>query len=148
MALIHHGRLNAFCHATEDAGKVKEAIRGLTPFDWEKRKDLAIESERLEGQFGNPIISLTLNLDGKDCAAAFKHIIKGLPEGEAELVARTVGERTDDNCFFYIRLDKQAAFDKSARLGKIDVVQFSAKLAAYPAKKENAILSARKLLGE
>lgn len=152
MSLIHHGRLTVLCRATEDIEKVKDSIKSLTPFDWnvendeEKGRNLIIDEERTEGQFGNSITILKLKLNKKDCLDVFKNIIGKLSTEEKDLIKESIDERTDDNCFFYIRLDKQSAFNNSIQLGKDDAIQFSIKLAAYPAKKENALESAKKLL--
>jgi RNA binding exosome subunit len=57
-----------------------------------------------------------------------------------------VEARVDENCAFYVQLDKQAAFRGDVRLG--EGLTFRAKVEAYPAKRETAIENAAETLLE
>ena len=52
--------------------------------------------------------------------------------------------RIDDNCAFYIGLDKQAAFRGDVSLG--EGLMLRGKVEAYPAKRERAIETASEAL--
>ncbi|MCO8246059.1 RNA-binding domain-containing protein, partial [Haladaptatus sp. AB643] len=53
-------------------------------------------------------------------------------------------QRVDDNCSFFISLDKQAAYRDEVRLGQ--GITLRAKVEAYPAKKEAAVENAKEAL--
>ena len=59
-------------------------------------------------------------------------------------VLEELDERVDDNCSFFLRLDKQAAFNGLVRLG--EGITLRAKVEAYPAKHEKAVANAREAI--
>ena len=51
-----------------------------------------------------------------------------------------LSERVDENCYFYIRFDKQAAFQEQYELiTHGDCIAIKSKIKAYPARKDIAI---------
>ena len=105
-------------HATEDADKVANAVRGLVggepPF----------ELEDMEGHFGNNIRKVTLRLCGKDATRAFTRLIARMPGALRESVARDIDRLVDEHSSLYLRFDKQrlvqgeivAGYDEAVRL--------------------------------
>ncbi len=131
--LFHRIRLEAFCHATEDSRRVKEAILNLVPF---KVEDGEFHTERLTGSFGNEIISLYLEFNKQGRIRKLTEFLRDNAQlgSGPEIDCRVTGD-----CEFWLRLDKQKAYEREIVPGKHDTVQLRGKVAAFPAKRENAI---------
>ena len=74
-----------------------------------------------------------------------RHVLSRLAEIEnfAGLMAE-LDDRIDDNCAFFLGLDKQAAYSGHVELG--DGLMLRGKVEAYPAKRERAIETAEEAL--
>ncbi|MDD5474438.1 MAG: RNA-binding domain-containing protein [Candidatus Methanoperedens sp.] len=133
---IHNVSLRAFIHATESEDRVKTAL-SLFLFDNE------IETIKTEGHFGNPITILQVHVKGRDCRRFIELLKTKLPEHELGRLKKELGKRIDDNCYFHIRFDKQAAYKGIVQLATTtDTIAADIKLKAYPAKRENAVAAA------
>ena len=133
---FHYIDLRTFCYATEDEKRVEEAIRAFLPEEF--------ELDRMEntGHHGDRIIILSARVENAD---DMRHILDRLAELDTiDRVIEELDERVDDNCSFFMRLDKQAAFRDEIRLGK--GITLRAKVEAYPAKHEAAVENAREAL--
>ncbi|MFW5978334.1 MAG: RNA-binding protein [Halohasta sp.] len=133
---FHYIDLRTFCYATEDEKRVEEAIRAFLPeeFDLDRMKNT--------GHHGDRIVVLSARVETAD---AMRHVLDRLAElDEIDRVMEELDERVDDNCSFFLRLDKQAAFQDEIRLG--DGITLRAKVEAYPAKHEAAVENAREAL--
>jgi hypothetical protein len=136
--LFHRLRVEAFCHATEDLNKVTEALLNVLPFE-----DVKFEKESYEGSFGNEILSVSAEFDKQqDIKKVLGKIKSGLPANE--LNDLEVGEHLTDDGEFWMRLDKQKAYEGRVALGGEDTIQIKGKVAAFPAKREIAL----KLMGD
>jgi len=142
--VIHHITIEAFAHATEDPSRVEKALRLFVP------EDHAIEIHRTEGHFGNPITIFTAKLKGCRQCRTFMDVLKsGLPASELTMLISQANQRVDDSCNFYIKLDKQSAYDGAVRLTQRgDAILIRMKIKAYPAKRENAIKIVESLLSD
>jgi len=133
---FHYIDLRTFCYATEDEKRVEEAIRAFLPEEF--------ELDRMEntGHHGDRIVVLSARVENAD---DMRHILDRLAElDDIDRVMDELDERVDDNCSFFMRLDKQAAFQDEIRLG--DGITLRAKVEAYPAKHEAAVENAREAL--
>jgi hypothetical protein len=133
---FHYIDLRTFCYATEDEKRVEEAIRAFLPEEF--------DLDRMEntGHHGDRIVVLSARVENAD---AMRHILDRLAElDDIDRVMDELDERVDDNCSFFMRLDKQAAFQDEIRLG--DGITLRAKVEAYPAKHEAAVENAREAL--
>jgi len=133
---FHYIDLRTFCYATEDEKRVEEAIRAFLPEEF--------ELDRMEntGHHGDRIVVLSARVENAD---AMRHVLDRLAElDQIDRVMGELDERVDDNCSFFMRLDKQAAFQDEIRLG--DGITLRAKVEAYPAKHEAAVENAREAL--
>jgi len=136
---VHHITFRASVAATESDDRVKTAL-SLFLFDNETK------ATQTEGHFGNPIIILEGKDRGKDCARFMELVKSSLSENELETLKNERCERIDDDCCFHIRFDKQAAFEGKVRMAtNPDAIIAKIKLKAFPAKRENAIVSAETL---
>jgi len=76
-----------------------------------------------------------------------RYILDRLAElTEIDSILEELDERVDDNCSFFLRLDKQAAFRDEVELG--DGITLRAKVEAYPAKHAAAVENAREALAK
>ncbi|SDN28552.1 hypothetical protein SAMN04487949_3830 [Halogranum gelatinilyticum] len=133
---FHYIDLRAFCYATEDEKRVAEALRAFLPEDFELQR---VENE---GHHGDRIVVLSARVERAD---EVRTVLAKLSElDDIEAVMEELDDRVDDNCAFFLTLDKQAAFKDEAKRG--NGLTLRAKVEAYPAKREKAIANARRAL--
>ena len=121
----------AIAHATEDDELVHQALvfaagGGL------------VDKNRTKGHFGNPMTIMSIKITNNKQIRDFIHRLKDA--GIIRTLIEEVEQRVDDECVFHFRLDKQKAFEEVLVLatGK-DVIDCGMKIAAYPAKREDAV---------
>jgi len=132
---LHYVDLRAFCYATEEERRVAAALQTLLPEDTE------LERAESEGHHGDRIVVLSARVERAD---EMRHVLDRLAElDDIDQVVEELDERVDDNCAFFLTLDKQAAFNGEIRRG--DGITFRSKVEAYPAKREKAVANARDL---
>ncbi|MXR50754.1 RNA-binding protein [Halovenus sp. WSH3] len=137
---LHYIDLRAFCYVTEEEERVEDALRLFLPEEFE------IERAGSEGHYGDPILVLSARVESTD---GMRTVLDALGELADEQFARVVDEldeRVNENCAFFLTLDKQAAFNGAVELG--DGITFRGKVEAYPAKKESAVENVEGLLAE
>ncbi len=109
--------LAAHAHATEDEGRVRRALLNLVPPELRGRAEL--ERVVVEGHYSNPIVRLTLRLEGEDAVAALRHLASALDEYEKRLLDATLESRYDGReGRLYVRLSKQEAY-----LGRVRIFE-------------------------
>jgi RNA binding exosome subunit len=132
---LHYVDLRTFCYATEDDQRVETALRTYLP------EDVEIERMGSTGHHGDRILVLSARVERAD---EMRHVLDRLTElDDLATLVDELDERVDDNCAFYLTLDKQAAYRGDVRRG--DGITFRSKVEAYPAKKEKAVSNAREL---
>lgn len=132
---FHYIDLRTFCYATEDQKRVAEALRHFLPEEFE------LDRAENTGHHGDRIIILSTRVENAD---EMRVVLDRLAELESiDRVLDELDDRVDDNCAFYLTLDKQAAYREQTRLG--DGITFRSKVEAYPAKRETAVANARDL---
>ena len=133
---FHYIDLRTFCYATEDEKRVEAALRHFLPEEFE------IDRVENTGHHGDRIVVLSARVESAD---GMRVVLDRLAELDAiERVREELDERVDDNCSFFLRLDKQAAFNGLVRLG--GGITLRAKVEAYPAKHEKAVANAREAI--
>ncbi len=131
--MIHNILLRTFAHATEDISRVKSSLKLFLPEGCE------IKTAMTKGHFGNPITVLEANLDPK-CSQFFLAVLRNLPKTELLQLKDELKRHIDDDCNFYIRFGKQAAYGGDVRLAQTDdSVVAKMRIISYPARRENAI---------
>ncbi|PSP49476.1 hypothetical protein BRC60_06330 [Halobacteriales archaeon QH_1_68_42] len=132
---LHYVDLRAFCYATEDDQRVEAALRTFLP------EGAELDRAESEGHHGDRILVVSARVERAD---EMRHVLDRLAElDDVDSVVEELDERVDDNCAFYLTLDKQAAFNGEIRRG--DGITFRSKVEAYPAKREKAVANAREL---
>ncbi|MGM0716154.1 MAG: RNA-binding protein [Halobacteriota archaeon] len=135
---FHYVDLRTFCYATEDEKRVEAALRTFLP------EEIGITREVTKGHSGDRILIFSVRLERAD---EVRHVLAKLTElGDFDRLLDELEDRIDDNCAFYIGLDKQAAYKGNVELG--DGLMLRGKVEAYPAKKERAIETATGALEE
>ena len=133
---FHYIDLRTFCYATEDEKRVEDALRAFLPEEF--------ELDRMEntGHHGDRIVVLSARVETAD---EMRYILDRLAElDDIDRILAELDERVDDNCSFFLRLDKQAAFKNTIALGK--GITLRAKVEAYPANHDAAVENAREAI--
>jgi RNA binding exosome subunit len=133
---FHYIDLRTFCYATEDQKRVKEALRHFLPEEFE------IDRVTNTGHHGDRIVVLSARVENADGMRVVLGRLAALDS--IDRVLEELDDRVDDNCSFFLRLDKQAAFNGLVRLG--EGITLRAKVEAYPAKHEKAVANAREAI--
>jgi RNA binding exosome subunit len=135
---FHYVDLRAFCYATEDEKRVGDALRTLFPDD----DELELDRTETEGFNGDRILVLSIRLERAD---EMRYVLSRLTDlDDIETVIDELGDRVDDDCTFFLTLDKQAAFRGEVARG--DGITMRAKVEAYPAEKDSAVENVRETL--
>ena len=133
---FHYIDLRTFCYATEDEKRVEEALRHFLPEEFE------LDRVTNTGHHGDRIVVLSARVESADGMRVVLDQLAALDS--IDRVLAELDERVDDNCSFFLRLDKQAAFNGLVRLG--EGITLRAKVEAYPAKHEKAVANAREAI--
>lgn len=134
---FHWVKVKIVCYATEDEELLHDVMMDLTGAEDDENFDVDIS----EGLHGNPIVVIDANLThSKEFTKLFSNIgadVLGEIRDELE-------DRIDDDCVFYMRLDKQKAVNGEYAVSHTgDVISITAKVVAHPAKKEIAVENAK-----
>ena len=133
---FHYVDLRTFCYATEDERRVEGALRTFLP------EDVELERETTEGHHGDRILVLSVRLERAD---EMRHVFGKLAElASFDRLIAELDDRIDEDCAFFVQLDKQAAYNGEVELGR--GIMLRGKVEAYPAKKERAIEAATEAL--
>lgn len=138
--MIDRVSFRAFVAATEDEGRVREALGIFVPLN-------RISATSANGHFENEILILEANLRKKESQAFFQILNEQLPAGERARLRREIPERLEGESHFHLRLDKQVAYKGMIRLTESsDALDVSALIKTYPAKREEALRILSELL--
>lgn len=134
---FHYVDLRAFCYATEDEKRVADALHALFPDG-----ELELDRTETEGFHGDRILVFSVRLDRAD---EMRYVLSKLTElDDIGTITDELDARVDDDCSFFLTLDKQAAFRGTVARG--DGITLRAKVEAYPAKKDSAVENVRATL--
>ncbi|QLH74022.1 MAG: exosome protein [Methanomassiliicoccales archaeon] len=126
-----------FVHATEDEGKVLQALKNVSGLD-EYHKDVTT------GYHGNKILVLEGNLKDKK---AIKRFFSSFSKDDIRALIDTIESRVDDECQIFARIDKQKAYLGELVLTKgDDIISVRGKVQTYPKKREVAIRNVTEFL--
>ena len=127
--VFHWVKIRLFCYATEDEDKLHEVLKNISGAE-------EFDSERSDGHHGNSMVILSADIKcDSECKKFFKRLGKDVIIGLLNDLDRMI----DDDCTFYLRLDKQAAVSEryeTAHHG--DIISVTCKVASHPARKDIA----------
>ncbi len=127
---FHWIRVQTFCHATEDEDLLERVLEDLVGEADE------FSREESEGEHGNAMAVLEARLSRQ---RQYATLFGNLGEDVRGWILADLDNRVDENCVFYLRLDKQRAVAGEyvpAHHG--DVVSITGRVQAHPARKEVA----------
>ena len=135
--------MSTFAHATEDEQRVLNVLRTLLP------EGVGVRRLKLEGHHGNPIVNLEAKVrQRKLLRELWQRVSTKLRAGELKKLGKIVPERVNEDCFFYLRFDKQLAHAGELVLtDNGDAIHLKLKVAAYPARREVAVKLLEKFIG-
>ena len=113
--------IRVFSHATEDEGKVIEAVKRVLPSD--HLEEVAFERHTLRGHHGNPITFFETRIKNKETVKAIvENLSSHLNTLDKEELRSRISEFTEKGSL-YIRLDKQAASEGEFKLAQVDPIR-------------------------
>ena len=137
---LHYIDLRAFCYVTEDDKRVEDALGVFLPEEFE------LQRAESEGHYGDRILVLSARVENASGMRSVLDALGDLADEEFARVVDELDERVNENCAFFLTLDKQAAFNGDVTTG--DGITLRAKVEAYPAKKEAAVENIEDVLEE
>ena len=147
MPFIRKIEARAYSRATEISERVSTAICGIFPED--VRQNVSFSEEMAEGQSGDSISIITGLLDNRnECEISLDYMLKQMEKKDRRAIKRTLDLRLNNNCVFFLRIDKQGAFLGKIRLAdNADVIRTRIYFRDSPrCKKKDAILLIEKRL--
>ena len=135
--VFHWVRVQTFCYATEKRELLEETMTELLGTD-------EFEEEISEGEHGNVMTILEARLTKqREVNALFRKLGPEI----CGWIVDDIENRIDDDCVFYIRLDKQKAVQGQYEVAHHgDVVAITGKVQAHPAKKDVAVRTLKEFL--
>ena len=127
---FHWVRVQTFCYATEKRELLEETMTELLGTD-------EFQEEISEGEHGNIMTILETRLTKQ---REFNSLFKKLGPESCQWILDDIDNRIDEDCVFYMRLDKQKAVQgiyEVAHHG--DVVAITGKVQSHPARKDVAV---------
>jgi RNA-binding protein len=140
--MIHNLSYRAFVYGTESEEKVREAIFTLLPTAQPLK-------EITEGYYKNKVIILQGKTTKKREIKDFLEKLHSLQPSAKKRILRELEDRMDDRGNLFLRFDKQRAYLGNLKLVEHgDALHLKLKIAAYPARKEEALKVAQKIFEE
>jgi RNA binding exosome subunit len=140
--MIHNISYRVFVYGTENEEKVREAIKTLFP-------NSHPQTDAIEGYFKNSVLILHDKITKKRETKEFIKLLQKLDSSTKKRVLNELNNKMDEKGNLFLRFDKQRAYLEDLKIVEHgDSIHVKIKIAAYPAKKENAMELAREIFGE
>ena len=124
--LVSEVDISCFAHATEDEGRVLDAVRRILPPA--SVESVSFAKTKAQGHHGNPITVFETRIKDKETVrAVVENIAANLTSLDKETLLNEV-EKHVEKGNFYVRLDKQAAFQGALRLAVVDPIRVRLRL--------------------
>ncbi len=119
-----------FAHATEDESRVEQALRFVSGAE-------EVTKSRSEGYHGNPIVVVEARITR---SKEMKSFFASLDAADMQKLIDTLELRVDEESMFFLRLDKQVAFEgRSVLADHDDIISVRGKIKSYPQSRDNAL---------
>ena len=126
---FHWIRVQTFCYATERKEILEEVMEELLG-------DAEYSEELTESEHGNTMTILEARLTKQ---RQYRELFERLGPDIRSWILEDMDNRVDDDCMFYIRLDKQKAVLGTYEVAHHgDVIAVTGKIQSHPARKEVA----------
>ncbi len=139
--MIHNISYRVFVYGTENDEKVKEAVKTLFP-------NSHPQTDTTEGYFKNPVLILHDKITKNREIKEFVEILKQIDAASKRRLRSELENKMDERGNLFLRFDKQRAYLGDLKIIEHgDAIHVKINVAAYPAKKENAIEVAKDIFG-
>ena len=124
--------VRAFSRATEIVERVESAVLNIFPKEILDR--VKTTRTMTEGHLQVPVVIISATLDGKRyCTPLVANILSNLSESDKKYMLKSLDRRIDDECIFFLRIDKQAAYLDEIQLARnTDVISVQIHIRSYP----------------
>ena len=144
-AIVASVKISTITHATEDPGKVSQAMRNLAVSEM----SVAVTMNRAKGHHGNEITTSAFIIrSAKNAELFLKSIWSGLSQLDRTEVYATLASRIDSTGTMFLRIDKQEALKGRMRLLDIDPIKIEISFRTEPSKRKEFVESIRRALEE
>lgn len=127
---FHWIRVQTFCYATERKELLEEVMEELLG-------DAEYSEELTESEHGNTMTILEARLTKQK---QFRQLFEKLGMDIRTWLVEDMDNRVDEDCVFYMRLDKQKAVEGVYEIAHHgDVISITGKVQSHPARKEIAV---------
>jgi RNA-binding protein len=118
--------ISCFAHATEDEGKVLDAVRHVLPLACVE--NVTFVKTKAQGHHGNPIAVFETKIKDKvTVRAVVEYLAANMSPLDKEILLNDVEKHVEKGNFF-VRLDKQAAFQGAFKLAVADPIRVRLRL--------------------
>jgi len=127
---FHWLRIQIFCYATENEELIHDSMEELLGTD-------EFECDVAESEHGNHLLIFRTELTKQK---SFNTVFEKFGKELIDKILDNIEKKIDDDCVFYLRLDKQKLVEgvyKIAHHG--DVISLTGKVVSHPARKEIAV---------
>ncbi len=139
--MIHNISYRVFVYGTENEEKVKEAVKTLFP-------NSHPQTDTTEGYFKNPVLILHDKISKNREIKNFIQILKEIDAASKKRLLSVLENKMDERGNLFLRFDKQRAYLGDLKIIEHgDAIHVKINIAAYPAKKENAMEITRDIFG-
>ena len=139
MKIAHNVTIKVFAKEGEDAEKIKKGLSKMIPLDFDKEK-IKIDETTAEGFENKKINIFEIKLEKeRHITKFFENLLEKISERQKDMLLKQIDSRIDEECNFFIRLDKEKIFDNGYLITDSgDCYHIKTAVAAYPSKKEAA----------
>jgi len=140
MTFVAKIEARAYSRVTELPERVESAV--LNVFPEEFRKDVIVSFSKAEGHSGYAIQIIEASLKNRDgCESTLDRMFSSFDDRDRQRVRNSLPQRLNENCLFFLRIDKQLAFlDKLKLADGPDVISVRMDIKRQPkCKQEDAI---------
>jgi len=140
MPFVNKIEARAYTRATEVQERVTSSVQSVFPENL--RQKLVMSRSKAEGQAGDSIQVITAILEGQEnCEPVIDYVFEQMDSQSRRAVERSLDIRLDDDCIFFLRIDKQAAFLGSIKIaGESDLISARFHFKHYPRCKREEVL--------
>ncbi|MBU1199492.1 MAG: hypothetical protein KKF46_02440 [Nanoarchaeota archaeon] len=138
MKLANNIKVSVFVKPEDDEDKMKKKFISLFPFDLEKEK-IVLQQSKATGFNQRKVIILEVDLEKERHTRSFLESFVSKLNDQQKTMLVSQDNRIDDECNFFLRLDKQKLLDDEFWItdsGECFHVKIN--IAAFPKKKEKA----------
>jgi RNA binding exosome subunit len=140
MPFVNKIEARAFARATEVLERVTASVQSIFPEHL--KHNLVMSKSKAAGQSGDTIFIIAATLEGqRECDAVLDHILKQMDSTSHRGIERSLDIRLDDECIFFLRIDKQAAFLGNMKMADVaDVISVRFHFRQHPRCRREEVM--------